>query len=97
MPDNTNLRSYSLAEARDNLTAIVRDVEKTTAVELTRRGKPVAVIVSIDEYRRLATPAGSFSSAFDRFRETVDLAELELGPELFTAIRDTDPGREPSW
>ncbi len=89
--------SYSIAKARDNLTTIIREAETTTAVELTRRGKPVAVIVSIDEYRRLATPAGSFSSAFDRFREAVDLAELDLGPELFTDIRDTDPGREPAW
>lgn len=97
MPDNTSLRSYSLAEARDSLTAIVRDVETTAAVELTRRGKPVAVILSIDEYRRLAAPSGSFSAAFNRYREQVDLADLDLGPELFEDIRDTDPGREPIW
>ncbi len=88
------MRTYSLADARDNLTAIVRDVEKTSRVELTRRGKPVAVILSIDEYRRLITPAGSFSSALARFQEEVDLAALDLGPELFTGIRDADPGRE---
>ncbi len=97
MPDNTSLRSYSLAEARDHLTAIVRDVETTAAVELTRRGKPVAVILSIDEYRRLASPVGSFSSALARFRQAVDLAEFDLGPELFEDIRDTEPGREPAW
>lgn len=91
------MRTYSLAEARDNLTAIVRDVEKTSPVELTRRGKPVAVILSIDEYRRLVTPVGSFFSALEQFREEVDISAFELGPQLFTEIRDADPGREPAW
>ncbi len=87
--------SYSIAEARDNLTALIREVEATAAVELTRRGKPVAVILSIDEYRRLSSPAESFSSALGRFREQVDVAALELGPELFRDVRETDTGREP--
>ncbi len=97
MSDPIRLRTYSLAEARDHLTAIVRDVETTAAVELTRRGKPVAVILSIDEYRRLASPAGSFLSALARFKESADLTDLDLGPELFADIRDAEPGREPAW
>lgn len=91
------MRTYSLAEARDNLTAIVRDVERASPVELTRRGKPVAVIVSIDEYQRLTATGGSFSAALDRFREEAGLDELDLGPELFEDIRESDPGREPAW
>lgn len=91
------MRTYSLAEARDNLTAIVRDVEKASPVELTRRGKPVVVIISIDEYRRLTAPAGSFSAALDRFREEADLDQLDLGPGLFEDLRDAEPGREPAW
>lgn len=91
------MHSYSLAEARNHLTAIVRRVEKSAAVELTRRGKPVAVILSIEEYHRLAAPRASFASAFAQFRKTVDLAALNLGPQVFADVRDTDPGREPSW
>ncbi len=87
--------SYSIAEARDNLTALIREVEATAAVELTRRGKPVAVILSIDEYRRLSSPVESFSSALGRFREQVDVAALALGPELFEDVREADIGREP--
>ena len=90
------MRTYSLAEARDNLTAIVRDVEKITAVELTRRGKAVAVIVSIDEYHRLTRSSGSFSTALERFRQQVDLTDMALGPDIFEGARETDPGREPS-
>lgn len=97
MPATTRLRRYSLAEARDRLTAIVRDVETTAAVELTRRGKPVAVILSVDEYRRLASPGGSFATALDRFRSAVDLTSLDLGPDVFAGTRDDAPGREVSW
>jgi len=89
------MRTFSLAEARDNLTAIVRDVEMTSPVELTRRGKPVAVILSIDEYHRLTRPAGSFLDALERFRQGTDLDDMALGPEIFENIRDDDPGREP--
>ena len=39
-------KRFSIAEARDQFTSIVRDVEKTPAVEITRRGKPVAVLLS---------------------------------------------------
>jgi prevent-host-death family protein len=85
---------YSIAEAKTHLTSIVRDVEKRSPVELTRRGKPVAVIVSIDEYRRLTTPGGSFWDALEKFRAENDLAGLGLGPELFDDIRDDDPGRQ---
>ncbi len=91
------MNSYSLAEARNHLTAIVRRVEQSTAVALTRRGKPVAVILSIEEYQRLAAPRASFSSTFARYREAVDLAALDLGPQVFADVRDKNPGREPTW
>ncbi|MCZ2112390.1 MAG: type II toxin-antitoxin system Phd/YefM family antitoxin [Anaerolineae bacterium] len=88
-------RRYSIAEARDKLTAVIREVEKIAPVELTRRGEPVAVIISIDEYRRLAAPAETFSAAYERFRPKIGGEDLDLGPELFSDIRDLDPGREP--
>lgn len=44
---------YSIAEARDHLARIVHEVESGGPVRLTRRGKPVAVIVAILEYERL--------------------------------------------
>lgn len=97
MPDANRLRRYSLAEARDHLTAIVRDVEMTAAVELTRRGRPVAVILSVDEYRRLVSPGGSFAAALDRFLATVDPTALDLGPDMFAGTRDNAPGREVTW
>lgn len=36
-----------------------------------------------------------FLSALGRFREQVDVAALELGPELFKGMRQMDVRREP--
>ena len=43
------MRSISIAVARDKLTSITRDVEGGTPVELTRHGRPVAVLLSVEE------------------------------------------------
>jgi antitoxin Phd len=90
-------RSYSIAEARDNFAAIVRAAERDSAIELTRRGKPVAVLLSIDEYRRLLAGRKRFWVAYSEFREGVDLRRLEIGSEVFEGLRDVSPGGETSW
>ena len=89
-------KQYSIAEARNRFTAIVRDVERESAVELTRRGKPVAVLLSIQEYKRLSSDKGGFWKAFTTFRNRVNLRELAIEPDIFTALRDQSPGREVS-
>jgi antitoxin Phd len=47
-------KTYSIAEARHNLAAIVHEAERQSPVALTRRGEPVAVLLSIQEYQPLA-------------------------------------------
>jgi len=89
-------KQYSIAEARNRFTAIVRDVERESAVELTRRGKPVAVLLSIQEYKRLSGNKGGFWKAFTAFRNRVNLQELGIEPDIFTGLRDQSPGREVS-
>jgi prevent-host-death family protein len=42
-------KQYSIAEARRNLPTLVNEVESGTEVELTRRGTPVAVVVSLED------------------------------------------------
>ncbi len=90
-------RSYSIAEARDHFAAIVRDVERDSAIELTRRGEPVAVLLSIEEYRRLVAGRKNFWDAYSEFRDEVDLRRLNIEPEVFARLRDVSPGRETSW
>ena len=87
-------KQYSIAKARDHFTTIVRDVEQESAIELTRRGKPVAVLLSIQEYKRLSSSQGGFWKAFIAFRNRVNLQDLGIEPDIFTGLRDQSPGRE---
>ncbi len=86
--------SYSIAEARNRLPTIIRNVEESDAVELTRRGKPVAILLSIMEYKRLRTGRLRFWSTYQAFREEVDLVDLNIGADIFEDVRGVSPGRE---
>ena len=48
------MTTYSIAEAPDQLSRVVHQAEEDGPVELTRRGKTVAVVVSADDCERLA-------------------------------------------
>ncbi len=85
---------YSIAEARDQLARLVHEVEGGISVELTRRGKPVAVLVSLNEYKKLREGNLGFWEAFDKFRLKVDLANIGIEPEIFEDVRDRSKGRE---
>jgi prevent-host-death family protein len=86
---------HSIAEARSNLPDLVRKAEAGRAVELTRRGEPVAVLIGRKEYDRLLTRPSRFSNAWDEFVKHVQLAPLEIDPdEVFASVRDKAPGRE---
>lgn len=88
--------TYSIAEARNQFTALVHDLQHKPLIRLTRRGKPVAVLLSIEEYERLSTPKLGFWQAYNQFRQEIDLGALEIDPGLFTE-RDPSPGREVAW
>ena len=87
-------RRYSIAEARHDLAAIVHELEGRDLIELTRRGEPVAVMLSLREYRRLTVGKEKFWEAYLAFRRTVDLSSLGIEPEIFAGVRDPSPGRE---
>jgi prevent-host-death family protein len=88
------MKQYSIAEARDQFTTLIRDVESDRPVEVTRRGEPVAVVLSIEEYRRLTAKKESFGSAYKVFRERHNLSAYEVTEEEFPAPRERSPGRE---
>jgi prevent-host-death family protein len=84
---------YSIAEARHDLAAIVRKLEQHPFVEITRRGKPVAVLLSIEEFQRLSTGRSGFWQAYSDFRQSVNLPELGITPEIFEDLRSPETGR----
>jgi prevent-host-death family protein len=87
-------REYSIAHAKDHLAEAVRSAEAGEPVTLTRRGLPVAVIVSEADYRRLARPRGDFWTALQEFRTTFDGERDGIEPEYWESLRDRSPGRD---
>lgn len=91
-------RRRSIAEARNSLPRLVRDAETGKAVELTRRGKPVAVLIGRRQYDRLTAEPRGFSAAYAAFVRNVDLRQLAIDPdEAFGPARDNAGGREVSF
>ena len=85
----------SIAEARRNLPSLVRAAESGTAVELTRHGEPVAVLIGWKAFERLAAGRRRFTEACAAFAKDIALQTLGLEPdETFGAVRDMTLGRD---
>jgi prevent-host-death family protein len=92
-----SLPQYSIAQARDQLTQLVHTAEQGTPIEITRRGKRVAVILSAEDFDRLSSSKGTFGKSLAAFRSQWGIETLDLNPdELFQDVRDRSPGREVS-
>lgn len=86
-------KQVSIAEAKNKLSSIVHSVERGPCVELTRRGKPVAILLSIKEYQKLSSKNPGFWNALRQFRENIKAEGIEIDGSFFDGLRDTDPGR----
>jgi prevent-host-death family protein len=84
----------SIADAKNQFPALVHRAEAGEAVTISRRGKPVAVVVSAELYERAIRQAGAAPSWFDRlniWRSSLP-AELEgLSDAELDAVRDREP------
>lgn len=87
-------KQISIAEAKNRLPTIVHGVEKGPSVELTRRGKPVAVLLSIREYERLSRKYTGFWNAVSEFRRRMEDEGIEISEADLQGLRDLSPGRE---
>ena len=88
-------KRYSIADARTSLAAIVDKAEAGQKVELTRRGRPVAVVISLREFERLHGGGRAFAKAYRAFVEKYPPSETGVEPE-FPPRRDKGPGRKVS-
>ena len=87
-------KQFSIAEAKNRLPTIVHSVENGPSVELTRRGKPVAVLLSIQEYERLSRKYTGFWRAVAQYRRKVVDEGIEISDRDFKGLRDLSSGRE---
>lgn len=90
------IKQYSIADARHNLAGIVHDLDRDSLVELTRRGQPVAVLLSLQEFERLKSKTRGYWDSFNAFRTEVDLESLKIEPDIWSQVRDQSSGREVS-
>lgn len=92
------LKTYSIAQARDQFTEVVREVEQEAVIQLTRRGKLVALLLSPDEYDRLQNKKVGFWDAFSPFRQQMDEQAVDIDVEsIFDQVRDQTAGRAAEW
>lgn len=95
------MNQCSIAQARDQFTQLVYQVEAGEKIEVTRRGQRVAVILSAEEYDRLSEPKQGFAEGVLAWRKKFGLDDREEDEhdrefeELMSSIRDKSPGREP--
>lgn len=88
-------RQVSIATARSTLPALVHLAEEGQAVEITRRGRPVAVLLSTLAYQHLMARTGDLFEGIMAFRKRHDLRKLRLDAAL-ADLRDPSPGRPES-
>jgi prevent-host-death family protein len=87
-------KQYSIADARRNLPSLVDEAEAGSAVRLTRRGRAVAVVVSVEEYERLSASRVSFSQAYGEFRKRFAADGEGLDARYFRSLRERGVGRK---
>jgi prevent-host-death family protein len=76
------VNKFAIFEAKNRLTHIIREAEKGDTVELTRHGKPVAVLVGMEKYAELQGCVRSFSRVFDEFQAEWPAIQAEGPMEL---------------
>jgi prevent-host-death family protein len=98
-------RRRAIGDDKGALATLVREAEGGTPIELTRNGRPVAVLVSVDEFKRLQNgrtegvspeqeKKESFWTLYQEFLKKYPIEEYGYDPSDFEGLRDPSPGRE---
>lgn len=87
------MKRVSVAEARNNLPALIHETE-TEPIEIMRRGKPVAVLISSEDFGRMP-PRPNFYEALMAWRKK---HASDSTDQAWLPKRDKSAGRKPpSW
>ncbi len=89
-------KSFSVAEARQNFARLLQTAERGRVVEITRRGEPVAVVLSAAQYLALVGEGPSFKAAIDEIRARLGVDRLGIGDADFAGLREESAGRAAS-
>ena len=90
------MKISTIAEAKNNLSQLIYQLEADETIHLTRHGKPVAVMLSEANYQKLIHKNNSLYQAIQQWRnelkDDVALTEAEL-----KNIRKSSQERVFSW
>jgi len=90
------MKTSTIAEAKNNLSQLIYQLESDEPIHLTRHGKPVAVMLSESNYQKLTQKNKGLFQAIQQWRSQLDgdsaLTETEL-----KNLRAASQGREFSW
>ena len=79
---------HLIADARRDPGRPSREAEQYKTVELTRRGKPLAVLIGHSLFERLAAGQRGFCEAYADFLTLVDVSALAMKPDkIFEGVR----------
>jgi prevent-host-death family protein len=95
------MTEVSIAEARNRLTRLVQRAEAGETVRITRRGRPVAVLLSEREYGRLSAPRSDLAGFLAAWRADMETSGIPFPDEdTFARVRDNappGPSRQAVW
>ena len=86
---------FSIAKAKDKLPSIIHEVEDGASVRLTRYGRPVAIIMSIEEYEQSVVRENDFWDELMSFRNSLKKSGIMISDSDFEDLRDCSAGRDP--
>ena len=92
------MQNIPITDARNLLPRIIHKVEAGEVAQFTRRGKPVAVLLSSAEYQALqALKEGDLWQILSVYRDQMEDAEEPLTDEMVDSWRDRSEGRALPW
>lgn len=90
-------KHYSIAEAKNHLPAVIHEAEAGEPIEITRHGKPVAVLLSMSEYLRLRGARPDLWPAYEAWRSAGPPLTDQDVDGLADRTRDQEPDRGIDW
>ncbi len=91
------MEAVSIAEAKSHLSQLIHQTENGKPIYLSRHGKPVAVLVSREQYDRLTVVEESAWGAISNWRSSTSLQGQDLSDQEIGQWRDQITERPFSW
>ncbi|MDD5276364.1 MAG: type II toxin-antitoxin system Phd/YefM family antitoxin [Methylovulum sp.] len=90
------MKTNTIAEAKNNLSQLIYQLESDEPIHLTRHGKPVAVMLSEANYQKLIQKNNGLYQAIQHWRNQLGSDGALTEAELNT-LRASSQAREFSW